>query len=745
MTTRRQFLGLFARFGAGTAVMSALPGCATISTPEPKTDHYDLVVIGTGFGGSMTALSIAHRFEALHTSSTPPSGPPPRILLLERGTWWTTPVETVQDKEVAVRKLLLERKQPTQEWSTANDLRGTLDLLERCRRSEERPQGLYDFTTVGKRFFGLKNDGVAVLRASGVGGGSLVYSNITIRPPEAIFQDPAWPGMWGGTDPNERNRLYSLARNAISYSVEWALAKAANPDPQADPPDAMKVNTGLSKIITRSTRITPGWNPQFQIDGTLNPGPLPSSPGELIDRARVFQTAVASLRPDDWGTVDLAINDIPPEGTFVPGRPGKAPRGKNYCERQGRCNIGCLPGARHTLNKQIIRALYGQFDVTKPITQPDIPSPNPNPILKHVGLQLWTLIDVDYVSPRPEGGYRIHYRRRTAANLRDATLGIVTANRVIVAAGSLGTTEIMLRSQQKARATNGAAGLTAVSSRIGERFSTNGDYIAFLAPTANHVNLTRGPVTTSFASFNSTAPRGNNFHNLEDQGIPRTLAGLIGYGVPVMQTLAHGRELASIGGTLQGLSQLVRGLLGLHPPRHNPPTSAEDLSGSRPEASEELTAMMMCVVAQGKDAAAGKFRLEGDQLRVERTDGLTFSQDPIYTTIRSRLSQLAGVLRPPDSQADFEAPFETGPLPPVAVTSHPLGGCPMGVDVTKGAVDEWGRVFRSDPGGASGVYPGLYIADASVIPTALGVNPSLTISAIALRIAEGVFRDMTQS
>src|SRR5262249_2612399 len=224
--------------------------------PEPTPEHFDLAVIGTGFGASMTALSIAHRFEGLYTSPAPPAAKAPRILLIERGTWWTTPVETVQDKEVAVRKLLLKREQPTQEWSTANDLRGTLDLLERCRRSEERPQGLYDFSTVGKRFFGLRNDGVSVLRASGVGGGSLVYSNITIRPPETIFQDLSWPGMWGRPDPNERNRLYSLARNAIGYSVEWALAKAASSDPQADPPDAMKVNTGLSKIVTRSTRIT---------------------------------------------------------------------------------------------------------------------------------------------------------------------------------------------------------------------------------------------------------------------------------------------------------------------------------------------------------------------------------------------------------------------------------------------------------------------------------------------------------
>jgi cation diffusion facilitator CzcD-associated flavoprotein CzcO len=49
---------------------------------------YDVIIIGTGFGGTMTGLSLAHAFPKL------------KILMLERGTWWTTPIGTVQDKEV---------------------------------------------------------------------------------------------------------------------------------------------------------------------------------------------------------------------------------------------------------------------------------------------------------------------------------------------------------------------------------------------------------------------------------------------------------------------------------------------------------------------------------------------------------------------------------------------------------------------------------------------------------------------
>jgi len=63
--------------------------------------------------------------------------------------------------------------------------------------------------------------------------------------------------------------------------------------------------------------------------------------------------------------------------------------------------------------------------------------------------------------------------------------------------------------------------------------------------------------------------------------------------------------------------------------------------------------------------------------------------------------------------------------------------------VATGVVDEWGRVFRQ-PAAGGGFYRGLYIADGSMLPTALGVNPALTISAIALRVAEKVFAEWDQ-
>jgi len=163
-----------------------------------KRDH-TVVIIGTGFGGCMTGIPLAQAFKDRNKGED--------ILMLERGTWWTTPHSTVQDKEVRTYKFLKEdQKQPVQFWSSNNSFRGFLDIFSRCYRrtkdeniftrlfkSLRNEDGLYDFATLGTRgflgLFGRKSDGVTVVRASGVGGGSLVYSNITIQPPDFIFKE----------------------------------------------------------------------------------------------------------------------------------------------------------------------------------------------------------------------------------------------------------------------------------------------------------------------------------------------------------------------------------------------------------------------------------------------------------------------------------------------------------------------------------------------------------------------------
>src|SRR5216684_4426235 len=131
----------------------------------PKATHYKVVVIGTGFGGTMTALPIAREIVRRNKSE--------KILMLERGAWWTTPVGTVQDKEVKTADFLLRSKQPVRYWSSVENLMGLVDILLRCVRRPDHEDGLYDPTKFGRDIGkgSSQDDGVTVLRASGVGGG----------------------------------------------------------------------------------------------------------------------------------------------------------------------------------------------------------------------------------------------------------------------------------------------------------------------------------------------------------------------------------------------------------------------------------------------------------------------------------------------------------------------------------------------------------------------------------------------
>jgi hypothetical protein len=160
-------------------------------------------------------------------------------------------------------------------------------------------------------------------------GVRLVYSNITIQPPDFIFKEPRWPISW--TD-EEREEYFNFARHAISFSVLSALeARKAHNLPFNDPDRKMppaSVNSGLSNIAARTARLNPHWtvtedpNNKANKRGVKRITPEAERPtldnkdkdkdlknDDWLDRARVFQTAVRGLTKD-YGLVDLAINDL---------------------------------------------------------------------------------------------------------------------------------------------------------------------------------------------------------------------------------------------------------------------------------------------------------------------------------------------------------------------------------------------------------------------------------------------------
>lgn len=738
----------------------------------------DVVVIGSGFGGTMTALTIAHKLhppefrdaqnklkallkddpEAKLTATRDQqkivlqlterlkaSGALRRIVILERGTWWTTPVPTVQDAKITTPGFLKAREQPVQYWSSLDHFKGVVDLFTRCFRRPGNEDGLYDISHMGKRpalgLFGGENDGVSVLRACGVGGGSLVYSNITVRPPEFIFD--GWDTTWTKPD---RDKFYELAKHAIGYGIPlaWNELAAGNIPYKKAPNVAGATNAGLSNVSTQTSGLDPHW------ETTDDPFISPNSPRTVkrlgIDssnwlmRARVFQTAVRTMRPDGFHTVDSSINDLtparaqsaPPYDVHIPSNhppdpSGPFPKSVNYCERQGRCTLGCLPGARHTLNKQLLGAAYGKATDAVPV--PQFPT-----------LEIRALAEAEVIEPSA-GGWIVRYFARNADVPSRKTPRTITARRVIIAAGCLGTNELLLRSKERGQLPN-------LSQRLGEGFSTNGDFLAFLDETKEPVNLTRGPVQTSVAHFNDKPGEDNTlFHIVEDEGIPKALSSTVGFGVPIIRALAHQSGLVLLWNLFKALVE--RTFLNIVAASRNARERQEFF-----RSEEELTMNMMCITASGRDKADGKFRLgRGSRetpLRVAPMSGVPFHKDPIFEAIDKTLNGKGGLAEQLLRQEDqgsrrFENPFLSDTADALAAKSititHPLGGCRIGRDATRGVVDEFGRVFDASVPGKH--YDGLYVADAAIIPSALGVNPSLTISALALRVGERVASDMS--
>ena len=89
--------------------------------------------------------------------------------------------------------------------------------------------------------------------------------------------------------------------------------------------------------------------------------------------------------------------------------------------------------------------------------------------------------------------------------------------------------------------------------------------------------------------------------------------------------------------------------------------------------------------------------------------------------------------------------FDFSPNRGTVFSAHQMGTARMGGDPVDHACDPYGRVRSSsrprstDQNG--GLVKGLYVADGSLFPTAIGVNPMITILALAKRVARTVLAD----
>src|SRR5690606_4443983 len=116
------------------------------------------------------------------------------------------------------------------------------------------------------------------------------------------------------------------------------------------------------------------------------------------------------------------------------------------CTRCGDCCAGCNVGAKNTVALTYL------------------------PEAVRHGADLFTHGRVTHLAPGVGGGWQVHIERIDTPSEGHEQHLALAADVVILAAGTLGSTEILLRSRDK--------GL-ALSDRLGERFSANGDIIAF--------------------------------------------------------------------------------------------------------------------------------------------------------------------------------------------------------------------------------------------------------------------------
>jgi len=137
--------------------------------------------------------------------------------------------------------------------------------------------------------------------------------------------------------------------------------------------------------------------------------------------------------------------------------------------------------------------------------------------------------------------------------------------------------------------------------------------------------------------------------------------------------------------------------------------------------------------AVSHDSASGRLVLEEDRVALAWPGA---QDEPVY----KRLDAALGALVKAAGGSYVKNPLAGTMMGRQPATAHPLGGCGMGRDRSEGVVNHKGQVFDGAASPAD-VHRGLYVMDGAVMPRSLGVNPLLTITALAERAMLHFARD----
>lgn len=336
------------------------------------------------------------------------------------------------------------------------------------------------------------------------------------------------------------------------------------------------------------------------------------------------------------------------------------------------------------------------------------------PDAKNHGAEIYTQVSVRRVE-RQGNRWLVHYQLLNAGqeNFNAPTM-FVSADIVILAAGTLGSTEILLRSQ--------AAGLAA-SQKLGHNFTGNGDVLAFGYNTEQVVNGIGfgdrpantvepvGPCITGIIDMREQ-PQLDNGLVIEEGSIPGGMAAIL------PQTFAAAAKILGKD-TDTGLGDRIEEKM----------REVESLTRGAYTGAVRNTQTYLVMT---HDDAAGQMYLENDRLRI-KWQGV--GSQPIFQRVNNRLTEATEPL----GGTQIPNPIWSDVFGHDLVTVHPLGGCILAEDAEHGVVNHKGQVFASNQG--TTVYENLYVADGSIVPRTLGVNPLLTISALAERCCTLIAQD----
>ncbi len=335
----------------------------------------------------------------------------------------------------------------------------------------------------------------------------------------------------------------------------------------------------------------------------------------------------------------------------------------------------------------------------------------------------------------PAGGYAVDFylTDRSKARSDNHRPFELRARQVIVAAGALGSTELLLRSRN--------AGLP-LTGRLGNGFSCNGDMIAV-------AHRQQAPAHASAREGDAPA----------DRGIGPTITGLLRVrpltAPPADPKASPPRplvieEFAIPGPLRRAFAEVVTTTAALHGlARTDSTRHVASAELSDPLAVDDAALDHTSVYGlMGDDHAAGSLslcaapesQLADGQLRIEWSE---IGQESVFKDQLAALQHahagsdgLGGQVLP-NPLWNVLPPFaaldglDVAALPGKALTVHPLGGCRMAGTCQDGVVDACGRVFGGSGGLPDTVLPGLAVLDGSIVPVSLGINPSLTIAALA--------------